>query len=68
MRRFWLAYPEPNKGLELTASSVRSSLASASGSSSGLALGVTSRPRNLALVAFTFRRVVFEHYFEGSYE
>jgi hypothetical protein len=29
----------PNKGLELTASSVRSSLAPASGSSSGLALG-----------------------------
>jgi hypothetical protein len=30
----------PNKGLELTASSVRSYLAPASGSSSGLALGV----------------------------
>jgi hypothetical protein len=29
----------PNKGLELTASSVRSCLAPASGSSSGLALG-----------------------------
>jgi hypothetical protein len=30
--------PRPNKGLELTASSVRSYLAPASGSSSGLAL------------------------------
>ena len=30
-----------NKGLELTASSVRSCLAPASGSSSGLALGLT---------------------------
>jgi hypothetical protein len=34
-----LPIPAPNKGLELTASSVRSSLASASGSSSGLAFG-----------------------------
>ena len=38
----------PNKGLELTASSVRSCLAPASGSSSGLALGVSSRQRTLS--------------------
>ena len=40
--------PAPNKGLELTASSVRSYLASASGSSSGLALdarGVRKKPQ-----------------------
>ena len=38
-RRQW----GPNKGLELTASSVRSCLAPASGSSSGLAFGAQSR-------------------------
>ena len=35
-----MSNPAPNKGLELTARSVRSSLAPASGSSSGLALGL----------------------------
>ena len=30
MRRFWLSYPEPNKGMQATAASVRSSVAPAS--------------------------------------
>jgi len=39
----------PNKGLELTASSVRSYVAPASGSSSGLAFGITMETHESSL-------------------
>jgi len=45
-RSEFIIHPAPNKGLELTASSVHSCLAPASSSSSGLALdAIEHRPR-----------------------
>jgi hypothetical protein len=50
------AWGKPNKGLELTASSVRSFLASASGGSSGPAFGVDRAQWFICVACLMLRR------------